>query len=65
MMTIGYEELGRPVVAGQYPFQDRLIDVGPSQISIWESDPNIRFTLSQSYNNRFTLGAPVDAAIEA
>lgn len=58
-MTIGYQELGCPVVAGQYPHNGRLIDVGASQLSIWDSDPHIRFTLKHTYNNRYSMDEPV------
>lgn len=57
MTTISYEDLGQPVVAGQYSYQDMLIDVGASQISDWESNPLLRFDLIHTYDNRYSIGA--------
>ncbi|RAK25925.1 hypothetical protein C7374_11842 [Falsochrobactrum ovis] len=42
-MTIGYEDLNSPFIAGQYSYKDKLIDVGQSQILDWETDSTIRF----------------------
>jgi hypothetical protein len=62
MNTIGYDELDCPVVAGQYAHKDRLVDVGASQISVWNSAPHVRFTLNYTYDNRYSLGEPVEEA---
>ena len=55
-MIIGYEDLGFPVVAGQYSYNDILVDVGSSQVSAWDSDPHIRFMLVHTYDNRYSMG---------
>ena len=55
-MIIGYEDLGFPVVAGQYSYNDILVDVGSSQVSAWDSDPLIRFMLVHTYDNRYSMG---------
>lgn len=61
-MTIGYEDLNSPFIAGQYSHKDKLVDVGQSQIFDWEIDPSIRFNLVHSYDNRYFLGAKLEAA---
>ncbi|PWJ82238.1 hypothetical protein C7441_1094 [Pseudaminobacter salicylatoxidans] len=58
-MIIGYEDLDFPVVAGQYEYNDILVDVGSSQISAWDSDPLIRFMLVHAYDNRYSMGQMV------
>jgi hypothetical protein len=58
-MIIGYEDLDFPVVAGQYNYNDILVDVGSSQISAWDSDPLIRFMLVHTYDNRYSMGPVV------
>jgi hypothetical protein len=57
MRTIGYKDLGCPVVAGQYPYNTILVDVGASQISEWDSDPQLRFALVHTYDNRYAMEA--------
>jgi hypothetical protein len=59
MKTIGYKDLGCPVVAGQYPYNTILVDVGASQISAWDSDPQFRFALVHAYDNRYSLAPAV------
>jgi hypothetical protein len=46
-MIIGYEDSDFPVVAGQYIYNDILVDVGSSQVSAWDSDTLIRFMLDR------------------
>jgi hypothetical protein len=60
-MIIGYEDLDFPAVAGQYSYNDILVDVGSSQISAWNSDPLIRFMLVHTYDNRYSMGPVVVA----
>lgn len=55
MKTIGHEDLGCPVVAGQYPFNTILVDVGAAQAREWERDPHVRFALVHSYDNRYSM----------
>jgi hypothetical protein len=52
MKTIGYKDLGCPVVAGQYPYNTILVDVGAAQAREWERDPQSRFALVHTYDNR-------------
>lgn len=63
MKTIGYKDLGCPVVAGQYSYNAILVDVGASQISEWDSDPQFRFALVHTYENRYSLASVVAQAI--
>ncbi|MFC3204783.1 hypothetical protein [Aquamicrobium soli] len=55
MKTIGYKDLGCPVVAGQYPYNTILVDVGAAQAREWERDPQIRFALVHTYDNRYSM----------
>ncbi|MHA6646288.1 hypothetical protein [Mesorhizobium sp. A623] len=58
-MIIDYDDLDFPVVAGQYNYNDILVDVGCSQISAWDSNPLIRFMLVHTYDNRYSMGPAV------
>ena len=55
MNTVSYEDLGSPVVAGQYAYRDKLVDIGASQVSEWEHNPELRFALLHTYDDRYTL----------
>jgi hypothetical protein len=64
MNTVGYEDLGSPVVAGQYAYKDKLVDIGASQISEWIRNPELRFRLLHTHDDRYTL-EPAAALVPA
>jgi hypothetical protein len=64
MNTVSYEDLGSPVVAGQYAYRDKLVDVGASQVSEWIRNPELRFRLIQSLDNRYDI-EPIEGSVPA
>jgi hypothetical protein len=58
MIIVEYKDLDCPVVAGQYPYNTILVDVGASQISEWDSDPQLRFALVHTHENRYAMEPP-------